>query len=157
MDKDLEFLDKKVSKLRDIIINYKNSGEIEEEKFYERLCDVLSWCEMNIKKISYKKVEECRIEFIEGIKYANNVRKHSQKLYRFDNIKRAIYPSKNLYPSEKLFPSKNDIYWNKLKFEKDSRFQQFKCYKKYIFNRDILSTIDEIVEIIKDELCNNTK
>lgn len=155
MDKDLEFLDKKVSKLRGIIMNYQNSGEIEEEKFYERLCDVLSWCEMNIKKIDLEKIEKCKRDFVEGIKYANNKRKHSQKLYRFDNIKRAIYPSKNLYPSKKLFPSKNDIYWNKLEFEKGSWFQQFKCYEKYILNRDILSTIDEIVEIIKDELCNN--
>jgi len=155
MNQDLLLLDKKVRKMNDIINFYEDTGEINENDFYESLCDVLSWCEINIKKINLKSLEENKRDLIEAVKYANNVKKHSIKIYKFEVKTKALYPSKKLFPSKRLFPRKNGIYWNKMEFDENGFVKQYDCYNKYLFNKEISITIKEIVNVLNLELHSN--
>ena len=111
--------------------------------------DVLSWIEVCIKNIS--KEDKERRGKLSAIRYANNLKKHSTTVFRYNLNSYPLYSSSDLYPSNALYPSEFNIYWNKLPLDNDRYNNQHNNCIKYLEGKEVLKTIDEIYKIVKWE------
>ncbi len=148
MNNDINTLLKKINTFKEKYQEYKNQNKIDEIELYECLCDILSWIEICIKSINLE--DEIQNEKISAIKYANNMKKHSISIFKYNLNTYALYPSDSLYPSNNLYPSDFQIYWNKLPLDNVRFKNQYKNYLKHLEGKGILETIDEIYTIIEN-------
>ena len=113
----------------------------------ECLYDILGWFEVCLKKITtLDKVED---EKISGIRFANNIKKHSTSLFRYTLQTFALFPSGSLFPSENLYPSDFNIFWNSLPLDNVKYKNQYNNYVKHFKDKDLYPTLNEIFAIIK--------
>lgn len=148
MSNDIKILLKKIDILNKNYYKYKEQNHIDETEFNECLCDVLSWMEICIKKIQILNVIEG--EKISAIKYANNMKKHSVSIYKYNLNSYALFPSDNLYPSNYLYPIDFNIYWNSLPLDNDKFKNQYNNYNKHLKLKEVHQTINDVCKIIID-------
>ena len=84
---------------------------------------------------------------ISAFKYANNLKKHSNSIYNYSIKTLALYPSDDLYPSDNLYPSDFGIWWNDLPLDDERFVYQYDCYNKYLLNKDLKESINDILPI----------
>ena len=129
MNDNLRILKKKINILKEKCEEYKSINEIDELGLKECIYDVLSWIEVCIKDIS-KEDKEKRGK-LSAIRYANNLKKHSTTVFRYNLNSYPLYSSSDLCPSNALYKN------------------QHNNYIKYLEGKEVLKTIDEIYKIIK--------
>jgi hypothetical protein len=148
MNDDIQILEKKVNNFNKFYNKYKNQNSIDEIELKECLCDILSWTEICIKNI--QNLSNIEMEIISAIKYANNMKKHSTSIYKYNLSSLALYPSDDLYPSNTLYPSDFNIWWSSLPLDNTKFNNQYKNYNKHLKEKDIHATINNIYSIIKN-------
>lgn len=148
MNNDRNTLLKKINIFKEKYAEYKNQNKINEVELNECLCDILSWIEICIKRVNL--VDEVNNEKLSAIKYANNMKKHSVSIYKYNLNTYALYPSNSLYPSNNLYPSDFKIFWNKLPLDNIKFNNQYNNYKKHLEGKEILETIEDIYIIIEN-------
>lgn len=149
MDDEKLILSKKIQIFEDFYNRCKNENKIDEILLKEYLYDVLTWIEVCIKTIDINKLSKIEQKKIRGIKFANNQKKHSIYLYKFNANFYSSFPSNELFPSNNNFPSKFDILWNELKLDDKKYKNQFINYNKYLKDKNILECFKDILEIIE--------
>lgn len=147
MNDNIKILITKVEELHKLYEKWEKDNKIDDLKLQEYLYDILSWLEVCFKDMN--DLSESERQLVSAFKYANNVKKHSQSIFNHSVKSYPLYPSKNTYPSNALFPSSFNIWWNVLPLD-DNRYQnQYNNYNNCLKNKNILSTIDEITNVIK--------
>lgn len=147
MEEDLQILEKKVHIFNELYQKYKKKNSIDEIELKEILCDILSWMEICIKKV--KNTDNTERKIISGIKYVNNLKKHSTSIFKYNLSSYALFPSKSLYPSPNLYPSDFNIWWNSLPLDNSDYENQYRNYNKYLKDKELYKTINDIYMIIK--------
>jgi len=149
MSDDILILEKKLKDFITLFDNnkYKNQNFTIDIELKENFYDLLGWFEVCIKKLdNLTKLDE---EKISAIKYANNMKKHSNSIFRHTLETLALYPSSDLFPSETLYPSDFNIFWNTLPLDNQRFVNQYNNYLKHLEGKEILPTLNEIFTIIK--------
>lgn len=86
---------------------------------------------------------------LSAFKYVNNKKKHSNTLEKYNIHSTPLFPSNDLYPSETLYPSDFGIRWSEIALDETRFKSQYNNYVKYLKGEDIITTIDEIYNVIK--------
>lgn len=147
MDDDLFILEKKIKDINELYNKCKIQNWIIDRELKECLYDLLGWFEICFKKLKgLNKLDE---EKVSAIKYANNVKKHSESIFRHTTETFALYPSSDLFPSKDLYPSDFNIFWNTLPLDNPKYTNQYNNYSKHLEGKEIIPTLDEIFTIIK--------
>lgn len=146
---EIEILRKHVNRLDELYSKYEEQNKVNDLELYENICDVLSWFEICNKRLNaiYSNEDKKKIS---AITYANNMKKHSNSIFKYNVSTYYIYPSNNLYPSRSLYPSKFDIYWNELPLDDDKYKNQFENYNNFLKGKNLLDTIHNIVKILEN-------
>lgn len=147
MNCDIRILEKKIEILKDNYQKFKEHNKIDEDILRENICDVLSWIEICSKDDS--KYTEKDLGKLRAFKYVNNKKKHSNTVEKYNIYSTALFPSDDLYPSETLYPSDFEIKWSEIALDETGFKSQYNNYIKYLKGKDIITTIDEIYNVIK--------
>lgn len=146
MNHNIKILIKKVEELHKLYNKWKKNNRIDELQLQEHLYDILSWLEVSFKSVN--NLSEYESQLVSAFKYANNVKKHSTSIFKHSLNTYPLYPSVNHFPSNALVPSTFNIWWNVLPLDNMTYQNQYSNYNKFLKNKNILSTIDEITKII---------
>ncbi|MCI8353436.1 MAG: hypothetical protein HFJ58_07760 [Clostridia bacterium] len=147
MNEDILILEKKIADFNTLYEKYKKQNSIDNIELKECLCDILTWFEICLKTSSnFNSLES---EKVSGIKYANNVKKHSISIFKYTLQTYALFPSNNLYPSVSLYPSDFNIFWNSLPLDNSKFVNQYNNYKKHFESKELYSSLNEMFNIIK--------
>ena len=147
MNEDISILEKKIADFNTLYEKYKKQNSIDNIELKECLCDILTWFEICLKTSSnFNSLES---EKVSGIKYANNVKKHSISIFKYTLQTYALFPSNNLYPSASLYPSDFNIFWNSLPLDNSKFVNQYNNYKKHFESKELYSSLNEMFNIIK--------
>lgn len=148
MDEDeMYILDKKVKEFNQTINKFKEKNNIDKLILKEKLNDLLGQFEVCLKG---KRIPKKYSRIISAIKYPNNIKKHSESIFKYSLSTLNIYPSNNLYPSSDLHPSKFKIWWNELPLDNPKFENQYNCYNDKLLNKDLLKSINEVYKIVKE-------
>lgn len=148
---ELEILKKHVCNLDSLYNKYKKKNKVDEVELYENICNILSWFEICDKRL-YNLYSKHNKKKISAFRYANNMKKHSTSMFKYEIITHYIYPSPNRFPSISLYPSKFDIYWNELPLDNDDFLNQFNNYNNFLKGKNLLDTINEMVKIMENTI-----
>ena len=143
---EIMILELKINKFNELINKFERKNVVNEFLLKESLNDLLGQIEVTLKRTN---IQEKDKRIISAIKYANNVKKHSNSIYDYTLKTLALYPSGNLYPSDDLYPSDFKIWWNNLPLDDENFFYQYNCYNEYLLNQDLCQSINNIFNIIK--------
>lgn len=147
MNEDILILEKKIADFNTLYEKYKKQNSIDNIELKECLCDILTWFEICLKTSSnFNSLES---EKVSGIKYANNVKKHSISIFKYTLQTYALFPSNNLYPSVSLYPSDFNIFWNSLPLDNSKFVNQYNNYEKHFESKELYSSLNEMFNIIK--------
>lgn len=142
MTEELKILEKKVIHLNQIYEIYKETHEINEIELKEDVYDVLSWIEICIRGIKFRKEH---VSIISAIKHANNAKKHNASLYKCTKTLMGLYPP--YLPSSNTYPGKSDIYWCEISLGYNEN--QFKNYNQFLLNKELVPSINWVFAIVK--------
>lgn len=147
MDEDILILEKKITGFNTLYDKYKKQNAIDNRELKECLCDILTWFEICLKTCNnFNSLEN---EKVSGIKYANNIKKHSISIFKYTLQTYALFPSDDLYPSDTLYPSDFNIFWNSLPLDNSKFVNQYNNYKKCFEGKELYSGLNEMFNIIK--------
>ena len=147
MNEDILILEKKINNFNNLYNKYKKQNSVDPIELKEYLCDILTWFEICLKtSTNFNSLES---EKVSGIRYANNVKKHSLSIFKYTPQTYALYPSNELYPSVGLYPSTFNIFWNSLPLDNSKFTNQYNNYKKHFEGKDLYSSLNEMFNIIK--------
>lgn len=147
MNEDILILEKKIADFNTLYEKYKKQNSINNIELKECLCDILTWFEICLKTSSnFNSLES---EKVSGIKYANNIKKHSISIFKYTLQTYALFPSNNLYPSASLYPSDFNIFWNSLPLDNSKFVNQYNNYKKHFESKELYSSLNVMFNIIK--------
>jgi hypothetical protein len=147
MDDNILILEKKIKDFNILYNKYKTQNCIIDAELKECLYDLLGWFEVCFKKIdNLIKLDE---EKISAVKYANNIKKHSNSIFRYTLRTFALYPSSGLFPSKNLYPSDFNIFWNTLPLDNPKFANQYNNYLKHLKGKEMLPTLNDVYNIIK--------
>lgn len=151
MDEDISILEKKIAYFNTLYDKYRNQNSIDNIELKECLCDILTWFEICLKTSSnFNSLES---EKVSGIKYANNMKKHSISIFKYTLQTYALFPSNHLHPLVSLYPRDFNIFWNSLPLDNPKFTNQYNNYHKHFEGKELYSSINEIFNIIKSH-CN---
>lgn len=151
MSDDILILEKKITDFNTLYDKYKKQNSIDNIELKECLCDILTWFEICLK--TSNNFNSLESEKVSGIRYANNLKKHSVSIFKYTLQTYAIFPSNNLYPSVSLYPSDFNIFWNSLPLDNSNFVNQYNNYKKYFEGKELYLSLNEMFSIIKSH-CN---
>lgn len=143
---EIKILDKKITAFNVMLDNFKKLNQVNELELKEALNDLLGQIEITLKRTNINNKNK---KVISAFKYANNLKKHSNSIYNYSIKTLALYPSDDLYPSDNLYPSDFGIWWNDLPLDDERFVYQYDCYNKYLLNKDLKESINDIYAIIK--------
>lgn len=143
---EIKILDKKIIAFNVMLDNFKKLNQVNELELKEALNDLLGQIEITLKRTNINNKNK---KLISAFKYANNLKKHSNSIYNYSIKTLALYPSDDLYPSDNLYPSVFGIWWNDLPLDDERFVYQYDCYNKYLLNKDLKESINDIYAIIK--------
>lgn len=150
MKEELAILYKKINMFNEFYQKSKENNTINEIELKEYLYDILSWIEICIKYIEkYLKLDRENWKLVNAFKYANNMKKHNQLIYKCTFNRLGTFPSSHSYPFPTLYPSSFNICWRNLPFDPKSCKKQWENYNIYLKDKNIYETINSIFEIIK--------
>lgn len=137
---EIKILDKKINAFNVMLDSFKNLNQVNELELKEALNDLLGQIEITLKRTNINNKNK---KLIFAVKYANNLKKHSNSIYNYSIKTLALYPSDDLYPSD------FGIWWNNLPLDDERFVYQYECYNKYLLNKDLKESINDIYAIIK--------
>ena len=127
MNEDILILEKKIANFNTLYKKYKKQNSIDNIELKECLCDILTWFEICLK--TSNNFNSLESEKVSGIKYANNVKKHSISIFKYTLQTYALFPSDGLFLSDNLYPSDFNIFWNSLPLDNSKFVNQYNNYK----------------------------
>lgn len=142
---EIKILENKIKLLNDPINEFKKNNCIDDLMLKEQLNDFLGQLAVCLK---YTIVPKKYSKLISAFQYVNNIKKHSLSLFDYTISTLGLYPSDNLYLSDDLFPSSFKTWWNKLPLDDKKYANQYNCYNKYLFKKDLLESINDIFDLI---------
>ena len=154
LEDEIKILENKIKLLNETINEFKKNNSIDKLMLKEQLNDFLGQLAVCLK---YTIVPKKYSKLISAFKYANNIKKHSLSLFDYTISTLGLYASDNLYPSDNLFPSSFKIWWGKLPLDDKKYANQYNCYNKYLLNKDLLESINDIFDLIKNNCCKCKK
>lgn len=143
---EIKILDKKINAFNVMLDSFKNLNQVNELELKEALNDLLGQIEITLKRTNINNKNK---KLIFAVTYANNLKKHSNSIYNYSTKTLALYPFDDLYPSDNLYPSDFGIWWNNLPLDDERFVYQYECYNKYLLNKDLKESINDIYAIIK--------
>ena len=143
---DWKFFNKKVNNLKEKYKIYEENNHIAEEELRELILDVLSWFEICIKEDTF--INDTAL--VSAFRYINNKKKHAREIYKYNFTTQALFPGNNVFPSSQLYPSKFNVIWCNIDTETcEKRKGQWKNYQGVLANKNILETIDFLLDAMK--------
>ncbi len=147
MSEDILILEKKINTFNNLYDKYKKQNSVDTIELKECLCDILTWFEICLKNsTNFNSLER---EKVSGIKYANNLKKHSISIFKYTLHTYALFPSNGLYPSASVYPSDFNIFWNSLPLDNSNFANQYNNYKKHFEGKELYSSLNDMFNIIK--------
>lgn len=143
----LKCLNIKIKYLEKTIKKYTNPKEkYDKEKMYFAVADVLLWL-----GVSLGRIENVESTLISSFRGAINAQKHAINLVAFEEEKNEPFSFENFNFSNFSFNTKRIFIWSEQKEDLIDQVNQIKKYNQNLKNKEILSSIFEIEEIIKQE------
>ena len=143
---DWKILNKKVDILKEKYEIYRSQNSVNKIELRVIILDVLSWTEICIKDDKFSS----NSSLISGFRYINNKKKHTDQIYTYTFNVIGLFPGDNVFPSLR-YPSDFKITWCKVDEESDPKwYDQWKNYQNNLENKDVLKTIDLLLNILKE-------
>lgn len=149
---ELNILIKKTNEFKEYYNNCKNKNYVNELDIKEKLYDILGMHEVCLKHVDKGSLTEEELGIISGIKYANNLKKHSESIFSYNLNTYNNYPSSNTFPSVVTKPSVFGIWWNELPLDNGKASKRYRMYNQYIKNHKVSTILYDVLDIIKKHI-----